>query len=68
MMKSLKRDILSALAMCSLAVAIALAWGSPFIDASPAHAEEPAPFRNLTHKIPLIPKPHPGIPRQPSNR
>jgi hypothetical protein len=68
MLKSLKRDILSTLAMCSLAVAIALAWGSPFIDASPAYAEEHAALKQLLHTIPLKSKPHPGGQKQTLNR
>jgi hypothetical protein len=68
MMKSLKQDILSTLAICSLAIVIALAWGSPFIDASPAYAEDHAPLKQLLHTIPLKAKPHPGAVKQPSNR
>jgi hypothetical protein len=68
MMKSLKRDILSTLAMCSLAVAIALAWGSPFIDASPAYGQEQPRLQRLLHKNLFKPKPHPGAVKQSSNR
>jgi hypothetical protein len=68
MMKSLKQDILSTLAMCSLAVAIALAWGSPFIDASPAYAEDHAPLKRLLHTLPLKAKRHPGAMKQAPGR
>ena len=67
MMKSLKQDILSALVICLIAVLLALAWGSPFIDASPAHAQDRAPLKRLLHAVPLKPKLHPGAAKQPSN-
>ena len=68
MLKSLKRDIVSALVMCLLAVIIALAWGSPFVDASAAYADDQAPLKVLLHKVPLKPKPRPGVQKQPPGR
>jgi hypothetical protein len=67
-MKSLKRDILSALVMCAIAVALALAWGSPFVEAAPAHAQDSEPLQRLIHKLPLKAKPHPGTPSAAANR
>jgi hypothetical protein len=60
MMKSWKREILAALSMSAIAVAIALAWGSPFIDSNPARAEEQPPLKRLLQANPPIAKPHPG--------
>jgi len=59
-MRSLKRDILYALAMCLIVVVIALAWGSPFIEATPAQAQNTDRLQRLLHKFPQKAKPHPG--------
>jgi len=58
--RSLRNDIVSALILCVIAVAIALAWGSPFIEATPAQAQDNSRLQQLLEKIPLRAKPHPG--------
>jgi len=68
MMQSLRRDILSALIMCLIAIVIALAWGSPFVDATPAHAQDTGRVQQLLQKIPLKAKPHPGTLSPTANR
>ena len=60
-MRSLRQDFLSALGLCSIAVAIALAWGSPFIVPTPAYAQDSGRLQQLLHKLPLKAKPHPGV-------
>jgi len=61
-MQSLKQDLLAALVLCAIAVVIALAWGSPFIQAGTAHAQ-------MTGRLqPFKPKPHPGTAGPPANR
>jgi hypothetical protein len=67
-MRSLKRDILSALVICVIAVVIALAWGSPFVEATPAHAQNSDRLQQLLEKIPLKAKPHPGMLSPSDNR
>jgi hypothetical protein len=39
-MQSLKRDITSGLLISTIAVAVAVAWGSPFVGQRSAHADE----------------------------
>jgi len=67
-MQSLKRDLLSALVMCSIAVVIALAWGSPFIQAAPARAQHTGRVQQLLAKVPPKAKPHPGTLSPSANR
>jgi hypothetical protein len=67
-MKSLKRDIFSALLMCLIAVVIALAWGSPFIEATPAFAKTSEPMQQALRQLPPKAKPHPGIVSSPDHR
>jgi hypothetical protein len=64
-MQSLKRDITTGLAMSALALAIALAWGNPFVGPRAAHAQSDQP--EVQRQIPQIQppqtaksKPHPG--------
>jgi hypothetical protein len=42
-MNSLKRDITSGLAMSAVALVFALAYGSPFVSARAAHADDAQP-------------------------
>jgi len=60
LMKSLKRDILAAVFMCSIAVVVALAWGSPFVEAKPAFAQATDPTQQALQQLPVKAKPHPG--------
>jgi hypothetical protein len=61
MMKSWKREIIAALSISAIAIAIAVAWGSPFIGSNPARAQEPQQLKQLLQANPLLTKPHPGI-------
>lgn len=72
-LKSLKRDITSGLALSALALAIAMAWGSPFVSPRAAHAEEAQPQverqqeQTQAVQTPKA-KPHPGTVSQRSER
>jgi hypothetical protein len=63
-MNSLKRDVVSGLAMSAAALVIALAWGSPFVSARAAHADDPQPQVLQQHQnqpaAEPVAKPHPG--------
>jgi hypothetical protein len=67
-MQSLKRDLFSALIMCLIAVVIAMAWGSPFIEATPAHAQKADRVQQLLKNTPVKVKPHPGTLSPSANR
>jgi hypothetical protein len=64
-MQSLKHDVTSGLAISALALAIALAWGSPFVSPRAAHAQGGQPQierQQQNSQAAQAPKekPHPG--------
>jgi hypothetical protein len=67
-MQSLKRDITFGFVISAIAVAIAIAWGSPFISPRAAYAED-AQHQMQRQQVQSQPaqavkaKPHPGIQR-----
>jgi len=67
-MRSLKQDIVFVLAISAIAVVIALAWGSPFIDAGGAHAQNTDRLQQPMQRIPPKLKPHPGTASPSANR
>jgi hypothetical protein len=72
-MQSLKRDITSGLALSAVALAIALAWGSPFVSPRAAYAEgaQPQVVRQREQSQPAQTpkaKPRPGTVGQRSQR
>jgi len=67
-MRSLKQDILTVLAIGAIAVIIALAWGSPFIDAGGARAQNTPRLQQPMHQVTAKPKPHPGTASPSDNR
>jgi len=54
--------------MCLIAVVIAMAWGSPFIEATPAHAQKADRVQQLLKNTPVKVKPHPGTLSPSANR
>jgi hypothetical protein len=63
-MQTLKRDIKSGFLLCALALAVAIAWGNPFLVPNPAHAQDEAAAQQQSQaqqKEQAKPKPHPGI-------
>jgi hypothetical protein len=69
-MQNLKRDIISAIVISALTMALALAWGSPFIGTSPAHAQDKVQpqlhqpqqqSEKQTVTVEAKAKPHPGV-------
>jgi hypothetical protein len=72
-MNSLKRDIVSGLAMSAVALVFALAYGSPFVSPRAAHADDSRP-QVLQQKdqsqlaVQSRTKPHPGTLSPTTNR
>jgi hypothetical protein len=61
-LKSLKRDITSVFVISAIVIAMALAWGSPFVGPRAAHADEATPqIQQQQQTLQAKAKPHPGV-------
>jgi hypothetical protein len=71
-LKSIERDIASGFVISAIAVAMALAWGSPFVGPRVAHADEQQQVERQQEQSQAAQaakaKPHPGTVSQHSQR